>query len=112
MHHVIARSRPSSAARPEARTPSTRARSRATEGFSAITSCMAVLSSGRPGPAYPRCRKLDGVGARGFALFCRAERKLNAPRSTHGHPALLLHQRDTMKVTETALPGVLLLELD
>src|SRR5213592_3599867 len=39
MHHVMTRADPSMACFPAPRTPITRARSRATDGFSAMTSC-------------------------------------------------------------------------
>ena len=45
MHQVMTRPAPSMACLPAPRTPSTRARSRATDGFSAMTSCTAA-------PAY------------------------------------------------------------
>src|SRR5580698_2264528 len=55
MHQVIVRRASPMACRPAPRTPSTRARSRATDGFSAITSCMG-------GPAY-RLSKPRGAAA-------------------------------------------------
>src|SRR6266700_2492530 len=50
MHQVMTRPSPVQLFLPCARTPSTRARSRATEGFSAITSCMPAVTL----PAYRR----------------------------------------------------------
>ena len=43
MHQVMTRPEPSMACLPAPRTPSTRARSRATDGFSAMTSCTGGL---------------------------------------------------------------------
>ena len=58
MHQVITRPAPSQLCRPVARTPSTRARSRATDGFSAITSCIGLpvyWLSARGGARCVRC---------------------------------------------------------
>src|SRR5262245_1283372 len=64
MHQVITRSGPSMAPRPPRRSPSTRPRSRATEGFPAITSCML---EGRRGAGAVIGGRGSGVRAAGRA---------------------------------------------
>ena len=107
MHQVMTRADPSIACLPAPRTPSTRARSRATDGFSAMTSCTAVPAyrlSGRRPPEVPRAPPPPRMSAtpRYFVTprhDCREPGRL--PRSQA--PSLLSMGRDDARLDLCAL---------